>query len=132
MTNRTISTLRTRLEEDRKRLEREIAELRDVAIKATTYLEDEPEAFDNSIADDASSLVGRQTDMSLLENLDRELRDTQTALRRIHDGTYGSCEICGKPIAERRLEARPAAGTCIACQTAVESRRRREASAPSD
>ncbi|MGW5187829.1 TraR/DksA family transcriptional regulator [Kribbella sp. NPDC004138] len=30
-------------------------------------------------------------------------------------GTYGTCEQCGQPIAPARLQARPAARTCITC-----------------
>ncbi|WP_433030613.1 TraR/DksA C4-type zinc finger protein [Actinomycetospora sp. CA-053990] len=30
-------------------------------------------------------------------------------------GTYGVCERCGRPIAPERLEARPAARTCVTC-----------------
>jgi len=121
--------LRPQLEESRDRLRREAAELRDVAVKATTYLEDENDTYDNHIADDASSLVERQTDMSLLQNLERELADIEQALARMDDGTYGVCEVCGKPIGEKRLRARPMATTCIECQSTIEARQRQEASA---
>ena len=33
---------------------------------------------------------------------------------RLADGTYGKCEVCGKPIGAARLEAMPAARLCIA------------------
>lgn len=119
--------LRSQLEEDRARLEAEAAELRDYAVKATTYLEDESDAYDNHPADDASSLTERTTDMTLLRNLERELTDVKEALNRMDQGTYGICENCGKPISEKRLQARPMATTCIDCQTAIENRQRREA-----
>ncbi len=121
-----IQDLRPKLEEDRRRLELEIAELRDYAIKATTYLEDENDTSDNHIADDASSLVERQTDMSLLQNLEREMADTNHALLRMDEGTYGLCEVCGKPIGEKRLRARPMATTCIECQSTIEAQQRRD------
>jgi RNA polymerase-binding protein DksA len=123
-----LADLRARLESDRGRLRGEIAELRDYAVKATTYLEDETEVYDNHPADEASSLVGRQTDMVLLRNLEQELSDVESALTRMDGGRYGSCEVCGRPIAPKRLEARPAATTCIGCQRSIESRRRRDAS----
>lgn len=122
------ATLRSRLEEDQTRLQIEVKDLRDYAVKATTYLEDEDGGHDSHIADGASSLVERQTDMTLLRNLERELTDTQQALSRMDSGSYGTCEVCEKPIAERRLQARPAASTCIDCQSEIEGRRRREAS----
>jgi RNA polymerase-binding protein DksA len=119
--------LHARLEADRDRLNDQIVELRDYAIKATTYLEDENDTADNHPADDASSLVERQTDMSLLHNLEREMMDIHQALNRMDDGTYGMCEVCGKPIADKRLLARPMATTCIQCQSTIEARQRQEA-----
>ena len=124
--------LRTRLEADRDRLSGRIAELRDYAVKATTYLEDENDTYDDSPADDASSLVERQTDMSLLQNLEREMADIRQALDRMQEGTYGICEVCGRPIADKRLIARPMATTCIQCQSAIETRQRQEAAAGAD
>ncbi len=47
------------------------------------------------------------------------------ALRRIQDGTYGYCEVCGEPIDKPRLMARPEASLCIDCKTEVEDRERR-------
>jgi DnaK suppressor protein len=37
------------------------------------------------------------------------------ALRKLEDGRYGICEICGQPIAAGRRAARPTATTCVAC-----------------
>jgi DnaK suppressor protein len=46
-----------------------------------------------------------------------ELSQVVAALRRLEDGTYGSCEDCGEAIDERRLRALPATPFCTACQT---------------
>ena len=107
-------TLLKRLESERTRLDSEIAQLRHDT-KATMYLEDEPEA-DRNMADEASSLLERQKDTTLSQYMEMELADTMEALARMADGTYGSCHICTKPIAEKRLVARPMATTCIDCQ----------------
>lgn len=48
------------------------------------------------------------------ENLKALLAQTEKALAQIDAGTYGVCEICGKEIEVARLEANPAATTCIA------------------
>ena len=45
----------------------------------------------------------------------RRLADQDDALRRLDDGTYGICEVCGKPIPGERLAARPSARTCVGC-----------------
>lgn len=46
----------------------------------------------------------------------RELVEIAGALRRLRDGSYGSCVDCGDPIAEQRLLALPATAYCVACQ----------------
>ena len=35
------------------------------------------------------------------------------ALARVEAGTYGICEVCGEPVPDGRLEARPTARTCV-------------------
>ena len=44
------------------------------------------------------------------------------ALKRVEEGTYGSCTQCGKQIPKRRLEALPHTELCIACQSKTESK----------
>jgi RNA polymerase-binding transcription factor DksA len=43
------------------------------------------------------------------------LAEIDTAIARLDAGTYGTCEVCGEPIAAARLEARPTAARCLAC-----------------
>jgi DnaK suppressor protein len=38
------------------------------------------------------------------------------ALEKIHDGTYGTCDACGGPVGEARLEALPWAVLCVSCR----------------
>ncbi|GCD89928.1 TraR/DksA C4-type zinc finger protein [Nocardioides sp. LS1] len=47
------------------------------------------------------------------------LAEVEAAIQRLEDGTYGTCERCGQPIGKARLEARPAAATCIGCASAL-------------
>ncbi len=51
-------------------------------------------------------------DLSILDDLETELRDVEHALHRLDDRSYGRCEVCGDPISESRLEASPAARLC--------------------
>jgi len=44
------------------------------------------------------------------------------ALAKFDDGSYGLCEECGNDIGYSRLQARPEARLCIACQTRFEKR----------
>lgn len=67
---------------------------------------------DQHPADLGTETFEREKDLSILESLERELRDLSAALERIDAGTYGVCEGCEQPIAEERLEAQPAARFC--------------------
>ena len=56
-------------------------------------------------------------------NLDREfnqLRDARAALRRIEEGSFGTCQQCDEDINPKRLAAVPWAALCIRCQEAVD------------
>ncbi|WP_066291758.1 TraR/DksA family transcriptional regulator [Arthrobacter sp. B6] len=50
---------------------------------------------------------------ALLNQSSSGLAEVEAALQRMTDGTYGVCEVCGRPIAEGRLEARPWTPYCI-------------------
>ena len=58
-----------------------------------------------------------------IRNVDREsnlLRDVKDALRRIHEGSFGTCAECESAISPKRLAALPWAACCIQCQEAAE------------
>lgn len=50
---------------------------------------------------------------ALLKQSSSGLAEVEAALQRISDGTYGMCGVCGRPIAEGRLEARPWTPYCL-------------------
>ena len=49
-----------------------------------------------------------------------ELKQIQTALSRIEQGTFGHCDDCEEEIPVKRLRARPDATLCLYCQEAME------------
>lgn len=66
--------------------------------------------------------IRRENDEALVaigDATDEEILEIRTALRRIDDGTYGSCTQCHKPIAKARLAALPWATSCIKCATSA-------------
>ena len=44
-----------------------------------------------------------------------EIHQIEAAIKRISEGTYGTCAKCGEPIDPRRLKALPTAAMCISC-----------------
>ncbi len=53
--------------------------------------------------------------LAVKEDLERQLKDVENALKKIEEHKYGICEKCGKEIEIERLKAYPAAKTCIRC-----------------
>ena len=69
--------------------------------------------MDDHLADSATETYLRELDEGLEENAEHLLAEVAQALRRIDEGTYGTCVVCGRPIGEERLEALPYATLCI-------------------
>jgi DnaK suppressor protein len=75
---------------------------------------------DQHMADAGTETFEREKDMSILSGVEAELADVEWALRRLADGTYGTCQACGRPIGAARLDARPATRFCIEDQSRKE------------
>ncbi len=115
------ATVRARLEEERRRLEAEIAALTKADFESERDREGRT-GRGNHMAEDASETFEHEKSLALLANL-RSLEDrVDRALRKLEQGTYGVCEDCGKPIAEERLAAIPYATLCIDCKAKRERR----------
>jgi len=115
------SEFRTRLEEERGRLANAVNFLH---AESTITLEDElgeigSGGTDNHLGDTASATYDRGLDQGLEEGAQQTLVEIDAALKRIEDGTYGICEVCGKPIPPDRLRAIPWAKLCIEDQRRV-------------
>ena len=105
---------RRRLESEREQTLRRLASLTEdfdavVAASRDTNADDEHDPEGTTIAFERSQVA------SLVRDAERHLLEVHSALRRVAEGTYGSCESCGAPIGEGRLEARPVARSCIQC-----------------
>jgi RNA polymerase-binding protein DksA len=115
LTSIDTSEFRSRLEEERRRIVDTIAHLHE---ENPRNMEDElgevaGRGSDNHLGDMATVTFDRELDEGLEEGAQQTLAQIDRAMARLEDGTYGSCERCGKPIAEERLRARPWATLCI-------------------
>lgn len=61
-------------------------------------------------ADQIEELV---VNVPLVADLQKRMREVEAALRRMDEGAYGICEVCGEEIPLERLQANPAARMCI-------------------
>ena len=112
---------RTLLLEERGRVERAIANLReDHPGRIDEEIEEIGATQDNHLAETATATLDREIDYTLEENSIRMLTAIDAALKRVEDGTYGTCTNCGRAIATERLEAYPWASLCIDCKRQAE------------
>jgi RNA polymerase-binding transcription factor DksA len=73
----------------------------------------DPSGNDQHPAKEGTDAFAQERDISLLESFENEMDEVQAALDRLEEGTYGRCEICGRPIGDERLQALPATRYCI-------------------
>lgn len=124
MTSIDTSEFRRHLERERQRVVDTIAHLHE---ENPRNMEDElgevaGRGSDNHLGDMATVTFDRELDEGLEEGAQQTLAQIDRALARIADGSYGTCERCGKPIAEERLRARPWATLCIDDQRLADRR----------
>lgn len=120
MTVTDTAPFRRILLEERDRVLRAIENLHNENPGSLEEATGEETSFDNHLGDAATVTYDREMDYTLEENSEAVLAAIDAALRRIEDGTYGTCQRCGKPIAPERLEALPYAELCIDCKRLVE------------
>lgn len=116
-----LAGARTALESERERLGAAMASVNhDVSLLEETG--DLSIGMDDHIADSATETFMRELDGGLEENAEHLLAEIDDALRRIEDGTYGTCATCGRSIGDERLQAVPWARLCIDDKRAQEGR----------
>lgn len=71
--------------------------------------------FGKRVGDGTIEAVERLATTATARSLHRSLQDVEHALRRVEEGSYGTCEVCGKVIPPERLEALPASSRCVSC-----------------
>lgn len=67
---------------------------------------------ESDLADQADIVMSRENNTAILADLEARYDTILSALKRIENGGYGKCEVCGSKIEDARLEADPAATTC--------------------
>ena len=81
---------------------------------------------DKEVSGDFADIASAETEKSIeLRTRDRErklISKINEALKRIDNNTYGYCEVTGRPISIKRLEARPIATLSIEAQQIHEER----------
>ncbi|HEX9035019.1 MAG TPA: TraR/DksA family transcriptional regulator [Streptosporangiaceae bacterium] len=119
LTDAEISEIRWRLTEEAAELR---AEIDKTESEIADRLGDSVSDAGDDQADAGAKAYEREHELSLTYKARDLLAQAERALSRIDDGTYGSCESCGKPIGKARLQAFPRATLCVACKQREERR----------
>lgn len=114
------ATASRRLEEERTRLQGIRDGLQREQDEGSSETGGELSSVDQHPGDSGTETFEMEKNVSLLEQVDDELREIEAAAQRLERGTYGTCQACGRPIGDARLEAMPATRFCVEDQAKAE------------
>ena len=77
-------------------------------------------AYSFHMADAGTDNFDREFALSMVSNEQEALYEINEALKRLENGNYGLCEMCGKPIPKARLDVIPWARCTVECQSELE------------
>jgi DnaK suppressor protein len=70
-------------------------------------------SFGKRVGDGTQMAVDRMSQVGVADRLQATEVDVRRALAKLDEGSYGRCDVCGRPIPEARLEALPWATLCV-------------------
>jgi len=116
MNKQTLETIKSKLADERKKLEDDLANFAKKDSKiADNYQSNFPKYGDKE-EENAAEVAEYSDRLSLEHALEKQLRDVNKALESITQGKYGICSHCGKEIEEKRLMVRPTSTSCVECK----------------
>lgn len=121
-----MTTVETRLRSEEERLTRLIASIDNPEYGLKASLKDsigELASYDNHTSDSSAETFERSKDISLKDTAKALLSQTRNALQALREGSYGTCQSCGKEIDPERLNAIPSALMCTECKGNQEAAR---------
>ncbi|MFD7612473.1 TraR/DksA family transcriptional regulator [Streptomyces sp. NPDC059828] len=105
-----VAEARTELEDELARLRAEISHSEEAL---TGLMRDSGDGAGDDQADTGTKNITREHEIALANNARDMVEQSERALHRLDTGTYGLCEICGKPIGKARMQAFPRATLCV-------------------
>ncbi|KGN38416.1 DNA-binding protein [Knoellia subterranea KCTC 19937] len=118
-TAKELKAVRAEIEADIEQLR---SELQVAEAELSDLLRDSGDGAGDDQADAGAKTYDREQEIALADNAREMLRQSEHALERLDDGTYGVCESCGNPVGKLRLQAFPRATLCMTCKKNQERR----------
>jgi|SRR5680860_109803 len=116
LSEKRLATVHKQLEKTRSELQRQIAEIDLETFRGTQSDLSGEVALSEDFADAGTATFERERDLSLQNNSRDLVAQIDKALMRIGDGSYGSCERCGRSITAARLRTLPHVSLCQDCK----------------
>jgi RNA polymerase-binding protein DksA len=113
LTKKELDDLRTRLQAEEIELQTQLTTIEEDTFATTQSEMVGDVGLDDESADAGTATFEREKDLSIENNVRDLLQKIERALKRIEDGTYGTCDRCGKPIEKARIKALPYVDLCI-------------------
>jgi len=113
LTKKELADLRIRLVEERVQLDTQLTTIETDSFASTQSDSSGDVGLDDEPADAGTATFEREKDLSIENNVRDLLHKIDRALKRMDDGTYGICDVCGKPIEKARVKALPYVDLCI-------------------
>ena len=110
---------------ERARLAGEIKSIAQDAAKSPRDASGDLSAYTIHMADMAADTYDRELSMNIVSSEQEVLYEVDDALKRIDDGSFGTCQQCSQAITMSRLRAVPYASLCINCQRTKEQKTKR-------
>lgn len=110
----TLKTIEENLTAEKKQLEEQLSQF--VPKEGAEAYEANFQQVGDKDDENAAEVDTYSTNLALERTLRTAVRDIESALKRIQNGTYGFCKYCDKEIDMKRLIARPVSSACIECK----------------
>ena len=102
------------MDQTRETLSTKLAEIElQLATMAAPPSEQSNISFGKRVGDGTQMAVDRLSQVAVADQLQVTEIDVRRALAKLDEGSYGRCDVCGRPIPEGRLEALPWATLCV-------------------
>jgi DnaK suppressor protein len=113
---KTIKEIKDQLLVRKEEISKELEELTGKSGQSVKFPE-----YGNKSDENAQEISEYTTNLGTEKVLENTLRDIESSLKRMDEGTYGVCKYCKQPIGKKRMLARPVASACIECKTKLQN-----------
>lgn len=119
MTPEQLEQFKKSLAEEKKTIEKELAEIGQKNPKAEGNFDIRFPQYGESKDENAQEVTEFEKLKAIEFNLEKKLAEIDETLKKIDQGTYGVCQTCSQTIEEPRLKAVPTAALCASCAQKV-------------